>query len=257
MQTRYPRWPVFLALGACLLTAPVLGQEQSPRMETTEQMRSPTEDRAETEADRGLLERIRQSLRENAELSDAVQHIRVRVNNGEVVLRGEVKNEADKEAIERQVRRIEGVQGIRNRLQVAGAVREMSERAEGTAEDLEATFARLIEAFNSRDANAYVASVHEQAVLFWLSPFPTDGKEAYRQTLRAFFDNLESVTVTPISPQFRVIDSTGLAWGHAQFAVKPRGGLVATSYARYLFSFTRAGGQWLVTSLHVSPLPPS
>ena len=257
MQTRRPRWSVFLALGACLLTAPVQGQEQSLPMETTEQMRSPTEDRAETDADRGLLERIRQSLRENAELSGMVQHIRVRVNNGEVVLRGEVKNEADKEAIERQVRRIEGVQGIRNRLQVAGTVRETSERAEGTAGDLEATFARLVEAFNSRDVNAYVASVHEQAVLFWLSPFPIDGKEAYQQTLRAFFDNLESVTVTPINPQFRVIDSTGLAWGHAQFAVKPRGGLVATSYGRYLFSFTRAGGQWLVTSLHVSPLPPS
>ena len=68
-----------------------------------------------------LLERIRQSLRENAELSDAVQHIRVRVNTGEVVLRGEVKDEREKEAIERQVRRIEGVQGVRNRLRVAGA----------------------------------------------------------------------------------------------------------------------------------------
>jgi ketosteroid isomerase-like protein len=256
MQRRHPRWPVFLALGACLLTAPALGQEQSSGTETIEQRRSPAEDRAETEADRDLLERIRQSLRENTELSDTVQHIRVRVNNGEVVLRGEVKSEGDKAAIESQVRRIEGVQGVRNRLQVAGAARETSERAEGRVGDLEATFARVVEAFNSRDVNAYVASVHEQAVLFWLSPFPADGKEAFRQTLRAFFDNLESVTVTPINPQFRVIDSSGLAWGHAQFAVKPRDGLVATSYGRYLFSFTRAGEQWLVTSLHLSPLPP-
>jgi ketosteroid isomerase-like protein len=220
-------------------------------------MRSPAEDRAETAADRDLLERIRQSLRENAELSDAAQHIRVRVNTGEVVLRGEVKNEEGREAIERQVRRVEGVRGVRNRLRVAGAVRATSERAESAAGELEAAFARLIEAFNSHDVDAYGTSVHEQAVLFWLSPFPADGKEAYQQTLRAFFDNLESATVTPINPQFRVIDSTGLAWGHAQFAIKPRGGLVATSYARYLFSFTRAGGQWLVTSLHISPLPPS
>ena len=256
MQTRHPRWLVFLVLSIGLLPIPAAGQEESPRPETTEQRRSPAEDRAETEADRALLERIRQSLRENAELSDAGQHIRVRVNSGEVVLRGEVKSEEQRDAIESQVRRIEGVQGVRNRLQVAGAVRERGERGEGTARELEAAFTRVVEAFNARDVNAYVALVHEQAVLFWLSPFPADGKEAYQQTLQAFFDNLESATVTPINPQFRVIGPTGLAWGHAQFAVKPKGGLVATSYARYLFSFTRAGGQWLVTSLHVSPLPP-
>jgi uncharacterized protein (TIGR02246 family) len=257
MQRRHPHWPALLALGACLLTAPALGQEQSWRTETTEPGRSPAEDRAETEADRDLLDRIRQSLRENAELSDAGQHIRVRVNHGEVVLRGEVQSEGDKEAIERQVRRIAGVQGIRNRLQVAGAVGEPRERAAAPAADLEATFARLVEAFNARDANAYVGAVHEQAVLFWLSPFPADGREAYRQALRAFFENLESATVTPVNPHFRVLGASGLAWGHAQFAVKPRGGVMATSYGRYLFSFTRAGGEWLVTSLHVSPLPPS
>jgi ketosteroid isomerase-like protein len=257
MQLCRPRWPVFLALGIWLLTAPALGQEQSSGTDTSEHRRSPAEDRAETDADRGLLDRIRQSLLENAELSDAVQHIRIRVNNGEVVLRGDVKSEGDRAAIESQVRRIEGVQGVRNRLQVAGAVRETGERAQGTGADLEATFARLVEAFNARDVNAYVGAVHEQAVLFWLSPFPADGKGAYRQTLRAFFDNLESATVTPINPQFRVLDSTGLAWGHAQLAVKPKGGVGATSYGRYLFSFTRAGGQWLVTSLHISPLPPS
>ena len=87
-----------------------------------------------------------------------------------------------------------------------------------------------------------MAAVHEQVVLFWLSPFPTDGKEAYQQTLRAFFDNLESASVTPINPQVRVIDSTGLAWGHAQFAVKPKGGLVATSYAPLSLQLHPRGG---------------
>jgi osmotically-inducible protein OsmY len=120
MQSQHPRWPVFLALGAWLLTAPALGQEQNPRRETTEPMGSPVTGRPETDADRGLLARIQQSLRENAELSDALEHIQISVTNGEVVLRGEVKNAEDKDAIERQVHRIEGVQGITNRLQVAG-----------------------------------------------------------------------------------------------------------------------------------------
>ena len=120
MQSQHLRWPVFLALGAWLLTAPALGQEQSPRRETTEPMGSPAADRTETDADRDLLARIQQSLRENAELSDALQHTRISITNGEVVLRGEVRNAEDKDAIERQVRRIGGVRGITNHLQVAG-----------------------------------------------------------------------------------------------------------------------------------------
>jgi len=120
MQLYHPRWPVILALGAWLLTTPALGQGQSPRPETPASPGGVAADRAETDADRGVLARIEQSFRENAELSDALEHIQISVTNGAVVLRGEVKNAEDKEAIERQVRRIEGVQGITNRLQVAG-----------------------------------------------------------------------------------------------------------------------------------------
>jgi len=82
-------------------------------------------------------------------------------------------------------------------------------------------------------------------------------ERGYRQTLRAFFDILESVTVTLINSLFRVLGSTGLAWCPTQFAVKPKSGLVAMSYSCYPFSFTRAGEQWLLTSLHISLLPSS
>ncbi len=116
----HPRWPVVLALGAWWLTAPASGQGQSPRPATPGPSGSATADRAETDADRGVLARIQQSFRENAELSDTLAHIQISVTNGAVVLRGEVKNAEDNEAIEGQVRRIEGVQGVTNHLQVAG-----------------------------------------------------------------------------------------------------------------------------------------
>ena len=120
MQLSYPHWLVVLALGTWLLTAPALGQEQSPRPAPPAPPGSAPADRAETDADRGVLTRIQQSFRENAELSDTLEHIQISVTNGAVVLRGEVKNAEDKEAIEQQVRRIAGVQGITARLQVAG-----------------------------------------------------------------------------------------------------------------------------------------
>ena len=120
MQLHHPCWPVVLALGAWLLTAPALGQGQSPRPATPTLPGSAPADQAETDADRSILARIEQSFRENAELSDALEHIQISVTNGAVVLRGEVKNAEDKEAIEQQVRRIEGVQGTTNHLQITG-----------------------------------------------------------------------------------------------------------------------------------------
>ena len=127
-QTRHTRWLALLALSLTLSAGPVRGQ--SPGAETTGQEKSPAEDRAETDADRSVLERLRQSLRENAELSGAARRIRVRVTNGEVELWGEVKDATEKDALAAQVRRIEGVQGIRNRLHVAGTVGGTSEQEE-------------------------------------------------------------------------------------------------------------------------------
>ena len=126
MQIRHTCWLALLALSLTVSTVPARGQ--SPDAETTGQERSLAEDRAETDADRSVLERLRQSLRENAELSGAEQRIRVSVKHGEVELQGEVKDAAEKDAVEAQVRRIEGVQGIRNRLHVAGTVGEASEQ---------------------------------------------------------------------------------------------------------------------------------
>lgn len=127
-QTHHTCWLALLALSLTLSTGPARGQ--SPSAETTGPESSPAEDRAETDADRSVLERLRQSLRENAELSGAAQRVRVRVTNGEVELWGEMKDAAEKDAVAAQVRRLEGVRGIRNRLHVAGTVGGASEQEE-------------------------------------------------------------------------------------------------------------------------------
>lgn len=123
----------------------------------------------------------------------------------------------------------------------------------GDIDDLKASFEQVVEAFNARDPDAYLAVVHDEAVLFWISPFSTDGKAAIRETLQTFFANREGVTATQFNAQFRVIGTTGLAWGYYGLAAKLKDGPIETSFGRYTFTFTKLDGRWLVVSLHTSP----
>lgn len=123
-------------------------------------------------------------------------------------------------------------------------------------DDLKAAFDQLTKALNARDLDAVMAGLHDQVVTFGASsPFPADGKAAARQTLQAVFANNESITVTPVNPQFRVTGNTGVAWGHVSLVTKPKDGPVATTYARYTFTYTKTDGKWLRVAQHISRIP--
>jgi osmotically-inducible protein OsmY len=83
---------------------------------------------AQTEADHALAERIRQALQENAPLSGIAQEIQITVAKGEVTLQGEVKTAEERDGVESQVRQIEGVEEVQNRLRLAGSDRESAAR---------------------------------------------------------------------------------------------------------------------------------
>ena len=122
---------------------------------------------------------------------------------------------------------------------------------------LEANFKAEITALNSRDLDATLAQVHEGIVLFGIfSPFPSNGKEEFRQAVESYFGSYEEATFTPVSPQFRLVGTTAVAWGHYQLAGKPKGGQLTYSHGRYIFTHAQVDGKWLILSMHISPLEP-
>jgi|SRR5882672_4135835 len=123
-------------------------------------------------------------------------------------------------------------------------------------DELKATFEQVIAAINRRDAEAWASFVHADFVVFPpLSPFAVEGKEAFRQFAQMFFAGSESVTVTPIHPQFRVIGETGVIWTHLALTVKPQDGPVQTIFVREIVTYAKVGGTWRAVSNHLSRIP--
>ena len=122
--------------------------------------------------------------------------------------------------------------------------------------DLKAAFEQTIKTLNAGDLDAYLATVHDQEVSFGPdAPFARDGKAALRQGLQTLLANHESITRTPINPQFRVIDTTGLAWGYVAANFKPKDGPLHTTFTRYLLIYGKVEGKWLLVASHISRLP--
>jgi ketosteroid isomerase-like protein len=123
-------------------------------------------------------------------------------------------------------------------------------------EDLKATFEQTITALNAGDLNAYLAIVHDQEIRFGPdSPFAGEGKATARQGLQTLLANHESITRTPINPQFRVIGTTGLAWGHVAVNFKPKDGPLHTTFTCYLWTYVKVEGKWLLVASHISGIP--
>jgi len=113
-----------------------------------------------------------------------------------------------------------------------------------------------MDALNRRDLNAFVASAHDQVILFGqFPPFSVEGKEAYRQRYQTMFARHQSVTFTPLNPQFLVSGNLGVAWGHHRITLKPKDGPAETYAGRYTFVYTKADGKWLRVVAHASPEP--
>ncbi len=123
-------------------------------------------------------------------------------------------------------------------------------------DDLAGTFEQVVAAINRRDAGAYSSFWHEQIVAFPpFSPFAVEGKSSLVPLAEANFANAESLSLTPINPQCRVIGSTGIVWGHMSLAVKPKDGPLSATFARFTFIFAKTDGKWQEVAIHASQLP--
>jgi ketosteroid isomerase-like protein len=123
-------------------------------------------------------------------------------------------------------------------------------------DDLAGTFEQVVAAINRRDASAYSSFWHEQIVAFPpFSPFAVEGKSTLQPLAEANFANAESLSLTPINPQCRVIGNTGIVWGHMSLAVKPKDGPLSATFARFTFIFAKTDGRWQEVAIHASQLP--
>ena len=122
-------------------------------------------------------------------------------------------------------------------------------------DDLKATFEKAVKAYNSHD-EVFFTMVDDQAVIFNPStPFAVDGKAAYQPATNSVWAATESVVFSPVNPQYRVIGSTGIAWGHYAISVKPKDGPMETNFGRYTVIFSKSGGKWLAVASHYSAIP--
>jgi len=126
-------------------------------------------------------------------------------------------------------------------------------------DDLQAAFEQVVAAMNTRNLDAFSTLVHNEKVYFGpASPFPLEGKAARLQHFQRVSTTNESVTVTPIKPQFRVIGTTGIVWLHFALMRKPKDGSM-TNVADIVCAtliFAKSDGNWLMVAEHQSRLPP-
>lgn len=126
---------------------------------------------------------------------------------------------------------------------------------DGTA-DLKAAFEAEISAVNRGDLEALMGTQHEHIIaLSPASPAPIDGKAARRQGYQQLFETLETFTVTPQNPQYRVVGDTGAVWGTYTIERKPKGGPATTASVRFSRTYIKTNGQWQLFIYHVSPVP--
>jgi osmotically-inducible protein OsmY len=116
------------ALGISLMAEPLRrqGNSQQPAPDNSKTNKrdrdkeSPTADRQKMNAtDRGLAKRIRASIVDDKSLSTYAHNIKIVAQDGKVTLKGPVRSEEEKSAIEAKATEIAGAGNVINQLEVA------------------------------------------------------------------------------------------------------------------------------------------
>ena len=126
----------------------------------------------------------------------------------------------------------------------------------GDLEDVQAVFKQGIAAYNAKNVDGAMATLHDQAVGFGPgAPFAGESNAFRRPGLTAFFASLETLNVTPINFQFRVFGDTAVAWGYFSAVSKPKDGPSQVVFVRATQTFAKSGGKWMLVSSHMSSIP--
>ena len=88
-------------------------------MQPSEQVGNVMEDKAATQTDHALNQRIREALRGDMALVTAGQKVHLDTDNGEVILHGSVATEKQKTDIATKIQQVAGVKKVDNQLRIA------------------------------------------------------------------------------------------------------------------------------------------
>ena len=113
-------------LGTALIAGPMPRQDQQPAPDNTKTNKrdrdksSPTADQQKMNpTDRDLAKRVRQSVMSDKSLSTYAHNIKIVAQDGKVTLRGPVRSEEEKNAIEAKATEAAGAGNVTNELEVA------------------------------------------------------------------------------------------------------------------------------------------
>jgi ketosteroid isomerase-like protein len=116
--------------------------------------------------------------------------------------------------------------------------------------DLRIVFEKDIRLFNAKNTDAFVASSHDDVVLFGiLSPFATKGKEDLQRVVRGYLEDHVRVIFKMVNPEFVIVNTSGLAWGAYTITEYPKVGPRESIHGRYTFTYTKSDGKWRLVAL--------
>ncbi len=117
-----------IALAGSLLIVPVVAQEPAQSGNAADNTRINTRDRKTTEvtadnqknnvSDRDITKHIRQSLAKDSSLSTYAHNLKIVTQNGQVTLKGPVRSEDEKKAVEAKATAVAGENKVTNELDV-------------------------------------------------------------------------------------------------------------------------------------------
>jgi hyperosmotically inducible protein len=84
------------------------------------------ENQSENKADRTITQNIRDIVKADNSLSTNAMNVKIITKQGMVTLRGTVKNEQEKNAIEAKAKRVKGVKNVDNQLEITTAYSKSS-----------------------------------------------------------------------------------------------------------------------------------
>ena len=121
-------------------------------------------------------------------------------------------------------------------------------------DDLKAAHAAFFAALNALDTNSFPGLFHEEAIAFLHDvPFPI--RKPTKEFLKTRWAELERHQLQMIAPQYVVVGTTGIVWGHRRRDSKVKDGPGKTDWGRAMYTYVKSGGKWLHLATHVSAIP--